>query len=74
MNEQIEKILEEVGGYGTKALIHPEDVEKFAQLIVQECMEIAVKGVGEYELPMTPETRRSWNIWINIKEHFGVKK
>lgn len=37
MNERIKELLKQVGGYGTKALMHPDDVEKFAKLIMEEC-------------------------------------
>lgn len=43
MNERIKELLEQVGGYGTKALMHPDDVEKFAELIVRECAGIVYK-------------------------------
>lgn len=36
MNERIKELLEQVGGYGAKALMHPDDVEKFAELIVRD--------------------------------------
>jgi hypothetical protein len=41
------------------------DVEKFAELIIRECMEVARKADGldaEYEA------------WYLIKEHFGIKQ
>lgn len=48
--------------------------QKFAELIVQDCLALVEKRTGgAYEITMTPETRRAWNIWIEIKEHFGVK-
>ena len=48
--------------------------QRFAQLIVQDCLKLVEKRTGgSYEITMSPETRRSWNIWIEIKEHFGVK-
>ena len=37
MNPRIQELLEKVGGHGTRALMHPDDVEKFAELIVREC-------------------------------------
>jgi hypothetical protein len=40
MNERIKEQLEQVGGYGTKALIHPDDVEKCANLLIAECISI----------------------------------
>lgn len=41
MNDRIKQLLEQVGGYGAQALMHPDDVEKFAELIVKECARTA---------------------------------
>lgn len=41
MNERIDELLEQVGGHGTKALMHPDDVMKFAELIVRKCADAA---------------------------------
>ena len=50
-----------------------ENLEKFANLIIQECLDIAKKNTyGPYDIPMTPATRRAWYIRIQIKKHFGI--
>ena len=65
MNERIKELLEHVGGYGAKALMHPDDVEKFAELIVKECMRLNSK-----ELSITAIER----LLPLYKEHFGVEE
>ena len=57
-----------------EALIHPEDLELFAELIVKECSKVIVNGgyrnpaLGEKH-PLTPP-----EIATMIKEHFGVEE
>jgi len=52
----------------------PEDIERFAQLIVQECSKVVVNGgyrnpaLGEKH-PLTPP-----EIATMIQEHFGVQE
>ena len=43
------------------------DKEKFAELIVRECMDVA-----KYHTPETEECEYTWLIHDKIKEHFGV--
>lgn len=61
MNERMEELYEQSRiGYG---LGH--DIEKFAELIIRECMQVSMKAVGmdaEYEA------------WYLIKQHFGVEE
>jgi hypothetical protein len=45
------------------------DKEKFAELIVKECGEVAYKAFWD-----NPETVRGVHIQEKIKEHFGVKE
>ena len=47
---------------------HAVFAEKFAELIVEECGEIAYKAYWD-----NPETVRGIHIKEKIKEHFGVK-
>jgi hypothetical protein len=42
-------------------------MEKFAELIVKECMDVA-----KYHTPETEECEYTWLIHNKIKEHFGV--
>ena len=43
--------------------------EKFAELIVRECMDVA-----KYHTPETEECEYTWLIHDKIKEHFGVEE
>ena len=72
MNERIEKLIEQctvqefsdcTGGFETF------DKEKFAQLIVRECMD-----VDKDHTPETEECEYTWLIHDKIKEHFGVER
>jgi hypothetical protein len=69
MNERILELAKQSGliQYDTDSKMN--DVEKFAQLIVQECVSVAhpkLKDVGEWAAGMRLVQKR-------IKEHFGVK-
>ena len=75
MNEQIEKIYGEAcitAGY----LDEREFLEKFAELIVQECLDVMSKKAKEAEERFTymgddvPTTVHQ----INIMKHFGVEE
>lgn len=80
MNERIKQLAEQAGmGYGNLSTGNgdnwivagkPEELEKFAELIVRECMQII--KVDMYEDAIS-------NIWSKnklqmIKEHFGVEE
>jgi hypothetical protein len=43
--------------------------QKFAELIVRECMDVA-----KYHTPETEECEYTWLIHDKIKEHFGVEE
>ena len=62
MNERIKELLEQAG---VKYVTMPKDTvyEKFAELIVLECANIADKYVVDGD----------WHIAEIIKQHFGVK-
>jgi len=50
------------------------DKRKFAELIINDCLDlIKSKTGGEYHIGMSVETRRAWTIWFLLKEHFGVQ-
>jgi hypothetical protein len=68
MNERIKELLEQAG---VKYVTMPKDTvyEKFAELIVKECGEIAYKAYWD-----NPETVRGIHIKEKIKKHFGVEK
>lgn len=51
------------------------DAEKFAELIINDCLLLVKnRAGGPYDISMSNETRRTWNIWIELKEHFGIKE
>ena len=60
MNERIKQLAEQV--YGTQAT---EQEIKFAQLIVEECVKVAMRSVDD------DEPKEAWYL---IQEHFGVKE
>jgi hypothetical protein len=73
MNERIKQLAEQAGLRFTQLMSNPmvpvvdgkeTDLEKFAQLIVKECADIAEKNQAE---------NMNWDIAEIIKEHFGVK-
>ena len=76
MNERIRELLEEAHRQ-TKGGIysgHPSDwTEKFALLIIRECMDIA-REVGTSTEPEDFALDRCYEIETKIKEHFGVEE
>lgn len=83
MNERIQELTEQIVGPsklhgGEFALMGNNQVEKFAELIVQECL----KKIETYEIPVgnsySGELACEWtydalkSIRNDIKEHFGV--
>ena len=82
MNERIRELVKQAGGHismrslASNPVQHVESVElwddrieKFAELIVRECGEIAYKAYWD-----NPETVRGIHIKEKIKKHFGVKE
>ena len=95
MNSQILKLAQKSGatvnqGFdGTKNFVYgitmsPEELEKFSQLIVQECMDIADEQKKYVEdMKVFNEQDATWNkariqqsqqIVDKIKQHFGVEQ
>jgi hypothetical protein len=70
MNERIEKLAEHASEIDGDDLLYynPVFAEKFAELIVKECAEVAW-----YHTPDTEELEYSHLIEDKILEHFGVK-
>ena len=66
MNERIKELMEKAG-------IHENQytTEKFAELLVGECMDI----IANEQQKVEPEWRckSGHHIWWTIKEHFGVE-
>jgi hypothetical protein len=81
MNERIKQLAEQAGlkqrlwnSLGKELPMWQEDannpgLEKFAELIVKECMEVALRHT-----PDTEECEYSWLIHDKIKQHFGVEE
>jgi hypothetical protein len=67
MNERIKELLEQAG---VKYVTMPKDTvyEKFARLIVQECLYIV-----EGEDDCSADTKSVRLAMIRMKEHFGVE-
>jgi hypothetical protein len=81
MNEQIEKLAKEANVYrrinngdGWDFTCNEKELQKFAELIIAECVAVCenMDGVDNFEQYMHPRTPR-YDCAIEIKEHFGVK-
>ena len=81
MNERIKELVEKAGGgYWTtpgrnkeKVVMFSEtDVEKFAELIVQECMMLVEGFIIEQEMAL--DDYQEFEASAVLKEHFGVKE
>jgi hypothetical protein len=72
MNERIQQLAEEAELNAT-LLFNKEKLEKFAQLIVEECAAIALKSgnINNKSMQAKVEAER---IYHKIKEHFGVEE
>ena len=69
MNKLIKELAEQATEYNDYTLTGWLNPEKFAELIVEECGEIAYKAYWD-----NPETVRGIHIKDKIKEHFGVEE
>ena len=70
MNERIQELMKQAGTDTSGKWMGVEHAEKFAELIVAECVSIAhpqLKDVGEWAAGMRLVQKR-------IKEHFGVEE
>ena len=74
MNDRIEKFARECGAwnqvYGNRTFMIDEhfEIEKFAELIVRECLEIVNRKEYSYH-----EADPLWETAQLIKQHFGVE-
>ena len=68
MNERIQKIAKQCWDQRLDGQLH-FDTEQFAELIVKECMNVALRHT-----PETEECEYSWLIHDKIKQHFGVEE
>jgi hypothetical protein len=64
MNERIRELAEQQGFTGPNFYISSSELEKFAELIVRECAELANE---ETSLPYDSYSKK-------IKKHFGVEE
>ena len=78
MNERIRKLITQAGGHWNhgdfnmpnSVEFQEQDIEKFAELIVAECMEVFSKDLPEPGDGKMPEVI---NRVCNVAEHFGVE-
>ena len=68
--EQATTIVEMVSSYGFTSSYANFDREKFAELIVRECVEICMK---EFDTGLLMAPQAPW-IAKQIREHFGVEE
>lgn len=73
MNERIQKLAEQQGFTGANYLISSQELEKFARLIVQECVStVAMIGISNYD-----NDDISWAVDLaitQIRERFGIEQ
>ena len=62
MNERIVELIKQSGTDVSGKWMSMYQVEKFAELIVRECMKVSNRSLSKYELPSD-----------KIAEHFGVE-
>jgi hypothetical protein len=71
MNERIKELAEQAGAsyYNTYTgpLLSPKDIEKFAELIVQECILVIEEEAEHIHAEGTIEAI------VNLEKHFGVE-
>lgn len=79
MNEQIKKLVNDFAenikantGYDmTNYDPFLNEADKFAQLVAQECMDMAKNYTTRpYEMGMNEKTRTAWNIYMDIADRF----
>ena len=79
MNERIRELADE-SGIGHLSSVHPSMVEKFAELIVRECIEkittydLVPGHSAKWEDIYDIHTRLLQDLGEELKEHFGVTK
>jgi hypothetical protein len=80
MNERIKQLAEQANvrplyspAYAPRYIFEEEDLEKFTELIVAECVEQSM-SIGRYNTPsgITPDL--SIAIVVGLKKHFGVEE
>ena len=80
MNERIRELAEQAGSTHKQSLgvyqFYSDELEKFAELIVAECMEVFSKDLPD---PTSPDYQLGTlneviNRVCNVAEHFGVER
>ena len=81
MNERIRQLVEQAGGHFGEGLEFVvvfgelEDFEKFAELIVGECLKIAKNREDEFESAgLIDQSNAVGNVAYRISRQFGVKR
>ena len=70
MNEKIKQLAEQAGySKDFLAIGLPNNMEKFAELIVQECIDI----IAPYTVRMSKPGEEYLHPILEIKQHFGVE-
>jgi hypothetical protein len=64
MNERIRELAEQQGLTGPNYLISSRELEKFAELLIKECILVARNAENEDEV----------YAWYAISNHFGVEE
>ena len=78
MNERIKELAEQAGIYQLDrfdAIDGSNQMEKFAELIVRECLEIAKNREDEFESAgLLEQSNAVGNVAYRISRQFGVKR
>lgn len=72
MNEQIKQIALQVGGSHYPS-VGGKNLEKFAELIIAECVKIITPDGSDYEQMIHPDIIRQECI-VEIMDHFGMNE
>jgi len=68
MNDQIKQLFEQAGTDVSGKWMSVDNAEKFAELIVQECIDI----ISPYTVRMSRPGEEYLHPILEIKEHFGI--
>jgi hypothetical protein len=75
MNERIKQLYVEATGKDWAYDFDPEVAEKFAELIVKECLKIAKNREDEFESAgLLEQSNAVGNVAYRISRQFGVKR
>ncbi len=71
MNEKIKQLAKQVPNWNCNGVFlgpYEKSLEKFAELIIKECMRVGFNAVATID-----DGCYAVDVYNNIKEHFGVK-